>query len=214
MTPKRLFIALCALLFIMFVGLFAGTYEMTGLLKTKSGALASNKSTLNLLRSQQTGLARAKQQVKQYSTLNTIAKTIVPQDKDQAEAVRQITNIANANGVVLTSITFPSSTLGGTSSNVAPTAGVTAPSASATTKKNALSQLILVPAIPGVYNLQITIANNTANSVNFDQLDAFLAGLENNRRTAEVASIAIQPLRASPGQLTFTLVVNTYIKPS
>jgi len=201
MTSKRLFWSLIALLIVMVLGLFGGVYLLSGMLKTKSQDLSGKRQELATLTAQQNGVAKAKSQIQQYNDLYKITKAIVPQDKDQAETVRQITTIAAANGVSLNSITFPMSDLG------------TAKGAAGGTTNN-LSQLVKVPAIPGVYNQQITISNSSDNTVSFDQLESFLRGLENNRRTAEVGSLSIQPQRANPGQLTFTLVVNNYIKPA
>ena len=184
----------------MVIGLFGGVYMLSGLLKNKSADLVKSRQELAMLTAQQNGLAQAKSQIKKYSELHKITKAIVPQDKDQAETVRQISAIATANNITLNSITFPMSTLGTTK-------------AAAASKSAGLSQLVAVPSIPGVYNQQITISNNTDSLVSFEQFVAFLSGLENNRRTAEVSSLSIQPQRANPGQLTFTLVLNNYIKP-
>ena len=201
MTSERLFWSLIALLIVMVLGLFGGVYLLSGMRKTKSQDLSTKRQELATLTAQQNGVAKAKSQIQQYNDLYKITKAIVPQDKDQAETVRQITTIAAANGVSLNSITFPMSDLGTTKGAAG---GAT----------NNLSQLVKVPAIPGVYNQQITISNSSDNTVSFDQLGSFLRGLENNRRTAEVGSLSIQPQRANPGQLTFTLVVNNYIKPA
>lgn len=201
MNPKRLFWSLIALLVVMVLSLFGGVYLLSGMLKTKSKELTDKRQELATLTAQQNGVAKAKSQIQQYGDLYKITKAIVPQDKDQAETVRQITTIASANGVTLNSIAFPMSDLGTTKGAAGGTTGN-------------LSQLVKVPAIPGVYNQQITISNSADNTVSFNQLEAFLRGLENNRRTAEVSSLSIQPQRANPGQLTFTLIVNNYIKPA
>jgi Tfp pilus assembly protein PilO len=206
MTAKRLYLALIASFFALLCALVGITYSISGLLQTKSVELSNAKAQVNQLSSQQTGLAKSKRDINRYQDLVKITKAIVPQDKDQAQAVREITNIATANKVQLTSITFPSSTLGS-----APTA--VSPTAAATVKPN-LSQLAPVVNIPGVYNLQITISNNGNNTVSFNQLDAFLRGLENNRRTAAVSTISIQPQQSDSNRLVFSLVINTYIKPS
>jgi hypothetical protein len=164
------------------------------MLQSKSNQLATSRALASQLSTQQTGLQKSKHDIARYSDLEKITKAIVPQDKDQAQAVREITNIASANNISLTTISFTSSTLGST--------------------KPSLSQLTPVANIPGVYNLQITIGNNANNTVTFNQLDAFLRGLENNRRTAAVSSLSIQPQANSANRLTFTLIINTYIKPS
>ena len=205
MNAKRVFIVLCVCLIATLGGLVGVTYAITNLLKAQSAELANSKAEVTQLSSQQTGLAKSKRDIERYAPLEKITKSIVPQDKDQAQTVREITNIAAANKIALTTITFPSSTLGS-----APVAG---PAGAAAAKPN-LSQLTPVTNIPGVYNLQITIGNNGNNTVSFNQLDAFLHSLENNRRTAAVSSISITPQAGNPNRLTFVLIINTYIKPS
>ena len=200
MTPKRTFLLLCVTLLLLVGGIVGGTIQITGLLRTQAEQLAANRAQISSLNNQQNGIASSKRDIVQYSPLGEITKSIVPQDKDQAEAVRQINKIAAASGVTLTSMTFPSSTLGATKTGT-------------TTNANNLSQVTPVPNIPGVYNLQITMSNNQNNPVTFSQLNAFLRGLENNRRTATVSSISIQPQAQDPSDLVFSLIINTYIKP-
>ena len=138
--------------------------------------------------------------VKTYAELEKIAKSVVPQDKDQAEAVREIVNIAAANGVSLSTISFPASNLGSLN-------------AQATTTTTSLSQLQPVKNIPGVYQLQISVVGDPNKPVAYDKFISFLAALERNRRTAQVSTISIQPNLANRNLLTFTLSLNEYIKP-
>ncbi len=215
MTAKRLFIILVSVMFLSLIGIAGSVYAMSGLFKTKGSQLASNKAQVDLLTKQQAGIAKSKRDITRYAELEKITKAIVPQDKDQAETVREITNIAAANSVEITAITFPNSSLGSAAAKT-PTAAV--PSGGAATsgvdKKAALSQLTQVANIPGVYNLQITISNNTNHTVSFSQLNAFLRGLENNRHTAAVSTVNIQPIAGNPNKLVFSLTINDYIKPS
>lgn len=196
MTAKRLFWLLAAVMALLLVGLAGSVYAMDKLVQSKSDELATSRGTIEQLTAQQTGLVKSKQDVQNYSDLEKITKAVVPQDKDQAQSVRELTNIAAANDITLNTITFPSSTLGST-----------------TTTSNNLSQLTPVKGIPGVYDLQITLANSDSSTVTFNQLSAFLEDLENNRRTAAVDSLSITPLKDNAKRLTFSLVINTYIKP-
>lgn len=200
MTAKRINLLLMGALALLIIGLLGATYVVDKMLSSKSLQLANSRAQVTQLSKQQTELVKSKQDIARYTDLEKITKTIVPQDKDQAQAVREITNIASANRIALTTISFPSSSLGALKAGGA--------------NKTNLSQLTPVSNIPGVYNLQITVANNPNNTVTFSQLDAFLRGLENNRRTAAVSSLSIQPQANTPGRLVFTLIINTYIKPS
>lgn len=163
MNAQRLTIVLGILLVALVGGLFGATYVGAGFMHTKANQLASDKAQVAQLTDQQSTIARSKKDIATYTPLEKITEAIVPQDKDQAETVRELTNIATTNGVTLTTITFPSSTLGATP-------GVA-------TAASSLSQLTRVPTIPGVYSMLITIGNNENSPVTFTQLSGFLRGL-------------------------------------
>ncbi|MEK7059784.1 MAG: hypothetical protein AAB971_03440, partial [Patescibacteria group bacterium] len=161
---------------------------------------------------QQASLVKAKQEIKTYAGLQKITQAIVPEDKDQAAAVREIVNIAAANGVSLGSISFPSSSLGSTTTGgaIAPASAAPASAAKASVTP---SQLVTVKNIPGVYQLVITVQSDAAKPVRFNQLVNFLSALEHNRRTAQVSTVTIEPKSDNRNNLTFTLSLNEYIKP-
>jgi hypothetical protein len=164
------------------------------------------------LSQQQLSLKKAQKEIKQYANLQKITQSVVPEDKNQAAAVREIVNIAGANNIALAAITFPASTLGtapgGGATTVAPT-----PSALNNPKTTALSQLQPVKNIPGVYSLLITIQSDPEQPVPYAKFISFLDALEHNRRTAQVATISLQPKVENRNLLTFTLSVSEYIKP-
>lgn len=206
MTSKRLRLLLLAVLSLMFLGLIGGTYEANKLLESHAVKLISLKAKNEALTSEQQGLVKAKKDIKTYAQLETIAKSVVPQDKDQAEAVREIVNIAAAYGISLSTISFPASSLG----SLIPQAS----SSSTSTKTTvSLSQLQPVKNISGVYQLQISVVGDSNKPVAYDKFISFLSALENNRRTAQVSTISIQPNLANRNLLTFTLSLNEYIKP-
>lgn len=209
MTAKRLTITLTVSLTALLIGMAVGTYIISGVLQSQAQELSMKRGEIEQLSDQERSIASSKRDIAAYSSLESITKAIVPQDKNQAATVREILNIANASKVSLTTITFPSSTLG----NERPAKSTSAAAGAAAAAKPNLSQLTPVKGLPGVYNLQITLANNTTNTVTYNQLTNFLRGLENNRRTAAVASINIQPQISNPNALVFSLIINTYIKP-
>lgn len=204
MNAKRTSWLLTGLLGLLLLAIPASTYGLQQLLTTESDALLQQKAKLAALQQQQTDLARAKAQIRANAELYEITKSIVPQNKDQAQAVRQIVNLAQKNRVSLQSITFPASTLG---SGARP--GATVNANAATTK---LSQLTPVKNIPGVYTLQLTVTSDPQNPVRFEQLIAFLADLEKNRQTALVSNLNISPSKSSDS-LSFSLTLDTFIKP-
>lgn len=209
MTSKRWHLVLLGIILMLFAGLIAGAYGINSLASSESKKLASLKAKDQALSQQKTGLVAAKKGIEKYSELEKIAHAVVPEDKNQAETVRQLTNIAAVHSVTLASITFPASTLGGT--GTAPAAGAAAtPVPTANTKT---SQLTPVPAIPGVYQLPITITSDTKRTVPYSKFISFLSALENNRRTAQVTNISIQPDNVNRSNVSFIITLNEYIKP-
>lgn len=223
MNSKRLYFGLLGLIGLLCVALLAGVYGANSLLAARANSLTSLKAKSQALALEQQGLVKAKKDIKQYAGLEQIAKVVVPEDKSQAEAVREIVNIAGANGITIGSITFPLSSLGdnvgsaaNTGAGVAPTPSTAAPSAAASAANNAkakLSQLLAVPGIPGVYQLTITVVSDPQSPVLYNQIINFLSGLEHDRRTAQVNSLILQPVAGDHTHLTFTITLNEYIKP-
>jgi len=222
MGIKRMYFGLLALIVLLVVGLVAGAYGANKLLSARADTLTGLRAKSQALSEQQVRLVEAKREIQKYAGLEKIAQVVVPQDKDQAEAVRELVNIAGANGVALGSITFPSSSLGqssgsnsagssstSSSASSAPPASATSPSSPA----NKLSQLTIAKGLPGVYQLTITIQGDQNHPVKYTQIINFLHGLEQDRRTAQVTSISLTPDTQNPGLLDFALTLNEYIKP-
>jgi hypothetical protein len=198
MNSKKLFFGLVTLLVLLGMGIFVSAHEADALLGKQSKKLAGFRATDQAVALQKVQLAKNKKDVAAYAELNTIAKSIVPQDKDQAAAVREIVNLASQSGIPkLSSIAFPPSTLGG------------APVKSA----NGLTQVTPVKGVAGVYDLQITVEQAATDPVPYTSFVTFLSKLEQNRRTAQVSSINVQPDSKNPALVAFTLVVDGFIKP-
>jgi hypothetical protein len=214
MNSKRLHLVLICVIALLMVGLVAGAYGVNNLLGAESSKLAGNKAKGQALLQEETALKKAKKDIAKYAELEKITRSVVPEDKNQAEAVREIVNIAAANGINLASITFPASTLG-TSPSGAPITAAPAPSASAgpSASTKSLSQLLPVKNISGVYQLPITVVSDTDRPVAYSKFINFLSDLEHNRRTAQVASITLDPDTANRNLINFTLILTEYIKP-
>ncbi len=218
MTSKRLHTVLLAGLALLFLGLIGGTYAINKLLTSQADKLIALKAKSMALDQEQLSLNRASKDIKKYDSLDKIAQAVVPQDKNQAEAVREIVNIAAANDVSLVSISFPASTLGNLpGGTVAPSSSgssVAGPAPSAgSSKAGSLSQLTPLKNIPGVYQLPITIKGDTNNPVQYEKFINFLSDLEHNRRTAQVETITLQPTIGNRDFVTFELTLSEYIKP-
>jgi hypothetical protein len=206
-NTKRFSFVMMGILSVLILGIFGVAYMANGLLEKKSGTLSDLKLRTRVLEEERLSLARAKKDVEKYAPLAQIAKSIVPQDKDQAQAVREIVKLASESGITPSTITFPTSNLGAA---VAPGAAV--PGGAAAGNKN-LTQLTPVVGAPGLYTLQITITQSTNSPVPYSKFLDFLSKLEQNRRTAQVSNIVLKPVPASRDMLSYTLTVDSYIKP-
>jgi hypothetical protein len=218
MNSKRLHYGLVGVLVLMAVALVVGAYGANSLLSSRAQKLTGLKAKSQALQQEQLSLAGAQKSVKTYSSLEKIAESVVPQDKSQAETVRQIVNIAAANGISLASLNFPASSLGNNVPSSAASASgraapAAAPASSGSSSTGKLSQLLPVKNIPGVYVLQITAQSDASKPVSYSSFINFLNDLEHNRRTALISGITLQPSTANPNLLTFTLTLNEYIKP-
>lgn len=200
MNSKRLYYLLTGALVILGCAFIGVGYGANLLLSAQAAKLSKLKADSQNIDALQTTLNQNKKDIAKYGNLNKIALTVVPQDKDQAEAVQEIVNLAAQNGIAhLSSITFPPSTLG------RPVAGVIGGSS--------LTQVLPVKGISGVYDLQIKVAQDASTPVYYNQLVSFIKSLEQNRRTAQVSSIDIQPNQTAPSKVAFTLTIDEFIKP-
>jgi hypothetical protein len=219
MTSKRLHLVFTAVIILLFVGLAAGAYGANKLLSSEANSLTALKAKNQALTQEQQILIKSKSDIKKYAELEKITRSVVPEDKNQAEAVREVVNIASANNIKLASIAFPASSLGSgvktVSSTGATAAAPSSPAAGAAggSKSGALSQLLPVKNIPGVYLLVITVSGDPNQPVPYNKFVSFLSSLEHNRRTAQVSTITLQPNNENRSLLSFTLTLNEYIKP-
>jgi len=192
---------LSGVMILLIIGSIFGSNQVINILSNQANNLVGLKAKSQALQTEQTNLNIAKKEVSKYSSLQKIAESIVPQNKDQAEAVREIVNIASESGITLTSITFPSSTLGDATTG-------------ASSGKLSLSQLTPVPKIPGVYSLPINVQDSSVSgAVSYPSFYNFLTMLEQNRLTSQVTSLDITPDSTNNGLITFNLTINEYIKP-
>lgn len=218
MNSKRTYLLMIAAVSVLILAILGGAYSSKGVLSTKSVALVELKAKLMGYQKQEASLKQAKKDIATYTSLYNIAKVVVPENKNQAETVRQIVKLASANSIALGSISFPSSTLGaGPLGGAAATANKPTLNSGVTPKINIgnadLSQLTPVAGSPGVYVLQINVASDTSQPASYTQLISFLSALENNRQTAEVTSVNIVPDSIALNRFSFNLSLNSYIKP-
>jgi hypothetical protein len=214
MNSKKLFFVMISLVGLMAIGLIGGAYGASSILTEQSKSLLDARSKSMALDQQQIQLNNAKASIKKYQDVSNIASSVVPQDKDQAQTVLEIVKIASQQGIKLGAITFPSSTLGGTTTGSSSSSS-SSTSASSTSNSSAskLSQLTPVKGITGVYTLPITVQSDSASPTSYDKFISFMSALEHNRRTALVSAINLQPDPKDPAKVGFTLTIDEYIKP-
>lgn len=213
MSSKKVFFLMLGVLAVLVLVGMATLFFGSSMLKKQSDKLLSLKLDNKVLDEQQVALVQANKDIEKYSELEKIAKSVVPKDKDQAKTVREIVKIASEAGIRIGSITFPASNLG----QAAPKpAANTDGGDSATTPKateSPVTQVKPVEGLNGVYQLEITVDSDDNAPVPYSRLIDFLKRLEQNRRTSQVTNITVEPSSRNRGQVTFSLVVNTYIKP-
>lgn len=215
MNSKRMFYILlggfCLSIGLVIAGIVLGDMY----LHKQSAKLVDLKLQNKVIEEQQSSLNQAKKDVEKYAELDKIAKQIIPQDKDQAKATLEILNIAQATGIKLASISYPASTLGqaplkapGTSDS---SSSSSAKAPAATTPS--ITQVKPVDGMQNVYQYDITVVSDTDSPVSYSKLTNFLQRLEQNRRTAQVTQLSIQPDSQNRNALNFTLTLTLYIKP-
>ncbi|HSX43703.1 MAG TPA: hypothetical protein VLE69_00165 [Candidatus Saccharimonadales bacterium] len=213
MNSKRVFFLMCAVVGILLIATVGIVIAGNQMLHKKASSLTSYKLDNKVLDEQQSSLNQAKKDIEKYSDLEKIAKSVVPQDKDQAEAVREIVKIAADNGIFLSNISFPVSTLGQTAPKASSTDQSSSSSSATASKAPPVTQVQAVDGIPGVYTLQITMQQDSNKPVTYDKFISFLTGLEQNRRTSQVTNITVTPNPGDRSKITFGLTVQAYIKP-
>ncbi|TXG77329.1 hypothetical protein E6P97_02000 [Patescibacteria group bacterium] len=214
MNSKHTFIAMVVFCVVSVGLLGASVFFGNQLLQSHSKKLTDLKVEAAVTDAQQTALTQAKKDIETYEELNNIAKQIVPQDKDQARAVREIVTIAAQSGISITGITFPASNLG----QAQPKATTTEDDkeGDSETKKTtapAISQVKPVDGIKGVYQLELNVTTDSSQLISYAQLIDFLQRLEQNRRTAQITNLSIQPNPSDRNLLTLNMQLMIYIKP-
>lgn len=208
MSSKHVYWLTVLLLVVLGFGIVGSSYYATKMLNKESAKLVDLKLENRLLEDQQNALNVAKRSIDKYRELDKIARTVLPQDKDQAKAVREIVKLSDESGIKLSNITFPSSNLGA----VQP-APLKKDADSKKPKPLTETQVKPVNGIPGVYEMELSIRQDPSTTTTYQNFIDFLSKLEKNRRTAHVTSITVSPDDIDPRQLVFNMTVKLFIKP-
>lgn len=203
MNSKKLFYVLIAVLILVNGAGLAALVYGSKMLDQQNAKLTDLKIESSALEDTQRSLITAKKDIEKYSDIEQISKTVVPQEKDQARTVREIVKLAEESGISIASISFPTSSLGSK-----PASGSTG----TTTQPTGTTQTQKVDGISNVERLEVTVNSDTSKPVLYSNFLLFLEKLEQNRRTSQVSNINIQPVADNRNQLTFSLILNVYIK--
>lgn len=204
MTSKRFFLVMVGIAILLLLGFGAGVYKVNSMFNKESDKLAELKLSAYVLKEQQSVLRQAKRDITEFSGLEEITRSIIPEDKNQANTIGEIASHAKKAGISLGAIEFPQSELGRVAKGKAKTKSTT---------DSSTTQLVEVDDLKGVYVMSISIRNHSEKPIAYDQILDFLKRLESNRRTAQVVEIGIQPDQKTPNLFHFTIKLNTYIRP-
>lgn len=210
MTGRQLNIILIILILLIGGASIAAVVFGDSLIEEKSQEIVNLKAESKALEEQQLSLLQARKDVERYSEFEVIAKSVVPQEKDQARAVREIVKLAAETNIPISNIIFPASDLGQTS-----TLKRTEPKPPGGNSSRAAptSQVSPVEGISGVFQMEINVQSATQKPVPYESMLAFLAALEQNRRTAHITNLSVTPNSDDRGLVTFSLTINTYLRP-
>jgi hypothetical protein len=213
MNSKRLYYILLASIVLLGAMGVGGVVYGDSLLKQKNERLLELKVQSITLEQQQQALIQAKKDIEKYTELEIIAKSIVPQEKDQARTVREIIQIAEESGIKIGAITFPSSTLGQAAAKPTTAASAEGGSAPTTAATPATTQVKAVEGIAGLYQMEVNVQGLSNDRVTYQRFISFLKNLEQSRRTSQVNNLTITPDSTDRNLVTFSLIINVYLKP-
>ena len=204
MTSKRIFYVMVGVAVVLVALAAFVTYTGRNLIIKEGEKLVSLKLENEVLGRRGDALIQAKNDIISYAELEQLARTVVPQDKDQARTVVDIVRMAREAGVTnIAAIEFPQSLLG----------EIARGSKSSKTVDPNLTQLTALTSPKGVYSMEIRITGDDENPIPYRPLVNFLAKLEKNRRTAQVTNISITPDDEDRRLISFSLTLTTYVKP-
>lgn len=205
MTSKRVSFVMLGLSAILVALAAFVTYTGRNLIIKEGEKLVGLKLENEVLGRRGDALIQAKKDIASYAELEQLARTVVPQDKDQARTVVDIIRMAREAGVTnIAAIEFPQSLLGEIARG--------SKNSNKTVDPN-LTQLTALTSPKGVYSMEIRITGDDEKPIPYRSLVNFLAKLEKNRRTAQVTNIAITPDDEDRRLISFSLTLTTYVKP-
>lgn len=209
-NAKRLNFVLYGVLGLMVIGAFLLTVYTNKWLTNRSHDLVSVKLDTAALEEKQRNNQRAANELETYKATRQTLEKIIPENKDQAKAIGELLTIASEVGVTISNISFPTSELG---------TGTKATGSAST----AVTQAKAVDNIPGLLGIEVTLSqidrlgSVSGSGMTYSQLLTFLESVEKNRRTMQIKTIEVLPLKAAANSAitgyALTLKMNIFVKP-
>lgn len=213
MTAKKLYFTLIITICLLIVGAGAMMYFGYSFMKKSSDTLVTAKLDNVAAEEQEVNYLQAKKDLEKYKSLGDLLSYILPKDKDQARAVRELYKIGEETNISVDSIQFPASSLG---QKAAATTNATTPTTNTTpaTPTTTVTQAKSVEGMTGVLGIDvdITLKPESGNSIPYDNMIKFLQKLELNRRSMQIKKITVKP-DAKNGGVTFNVTLTIFIKP-
>ncbi len=218
-NAKRFSYILSVLLLLQFIGMVAITVYANSWLTSKSENIVNLKLDTVLLEEKQRANQQALLDLNKYESTRALLEKIVPKSKDQAKTIGELQKIAEETGVTISTMTFPASELGNGASST--TVVGTTPSAAAT-NTTAVSQAKPVTNIPGLLGIEVSLSqidekgSEGGSGITYRQLISFLEAIEKNRRTMQIKTLQVLPIKSSTGSISgysLTISMNIFVKP-
>lgn len=218
-NSKRLFFFLSATLVLLGIGTIALTVYTNIWLSKKADGLVSLKLETKGLEEKQIVNQKAANYLKDNEATSDLLEKIVPKNKDQAKTIAELLKISEEIGVTINTMTFPASELGNNATGK--TVVGTTPTAAAA-NSTAITQAKPVVNIPGLLGIEVSLSqidrlgSDSGSGITYKQLLGFLEAVEKNRRTMQIKTLQISPLKSATGSISgyaLTLTMNIYVKP-
>lgn len=186
---KKAFYVLIALNVLLIGGILGAYLFTTKYAKQKSQEIAVLKADIETNDQRLVAYSDLERSLDKSTELETIAKEVLPQDKNQSVALNEIESFANKAGISIRQITFNT------------------PSGKVTSGPTLTSPT----SLKGVSVLSVGVK---ANKMQYEQLLDFLKQIESNRRRMQVTSISLAPSTTQLGLLDRAdFSIDIYLKP-
>lgn len=202
-NAKKMYFILIAVLVLMGVAIMSMLYLSRDYMASSEKELVAAKLEIIKLNATEEVYTENINNLKKYGNMADILKQVVPSEKDQAKAVRELNQIMVENGFKINTIAFQSSQLNKKTTVVKnpDPAVVAAPS---------VSQAKPVKGLQGVMamDVNVQITSHDESPVTTNQILGMLHQIENNRRNMRVSSINF-----NAGEESVSIKLKLFIKP-